>query len=225
MDVNPNQDLRFKEILKTVLPGANLWVYVYLVKVISGQRTLDWCNAAYSSVSNLKGGMLFSIALVVVFMSGYIINLLSSYAERTLYKCERFKRPSKVILNYSETYSVHEIDIIRNEFKGSLFQDVVCNDQAKKILNIIKGRIQRKDNLVEDFYHRSIMGRNFCGSQIIATILSCLLVNGIKCSCLFWAISILLAVAYGLEWRRMNCIYVKNIFLEYIRELHEKTKT
>lgn len=64
---------------------------------------------------------------------------------------------------------IWHIDVfkIREEFKSILFNGIVCEQQAKQIVNTIKGRINRKDNMVEEMYHQSVLARNLLAAQFL----------------------------------------------------------
>lgn len=219
-DVNPNQDLRFKEILKTLLPGGYLLAFVFLAKEICKATVKSGYEQVFICLSDASPSTAYTILLLVAFMTGYVNHFMASAFERIMYFTKILPRPSKIVLNGCKCYRVDHLGMILEEFKPLLFNGHVCQSQAAIILSSIKSRITRKDNLVEDFYHRSIMGRNFFSAQFWATTFCLTTLDGTFNSKFLLTSTVLLVIFFA-EWYRQNCVYVKNIFQEYIIERNQ----
>ena len=167
--------------------------------------------------SDLSEGAKYAMLAIVVYVVGVLINYLASLCERLLYKSRLLKRPSQKILNDdTEEYKVNGIERIREEFNDLLFKGVVCQEQAHRIVNIIKGRINRKDNMVEEMYHQSILARNLLGAQIISVLVG-LFLNYKVFTMPYIFLCTILSLLFYWEWRRKNFVYMRNIFQEDLK--------
>lgn len=224
-DVNPNQDLRFKEIMKRMIPSGYLFSFIYLSVEISGDGLDNKDFKELLSIGNdLSPAVTFAMLTIVVYVVGVLINYLASLAERSSYKIGLLKRPSQRILNDdTKDYKVEGIEKIREEFKSILFNGIVCEQQAKQIVNTIKGRINRKDNMVEEMYHQSVLARNLLATQF----LGCAIIAFFDIKIIgfgYFFISIALIGFFFKEWRRKNFVYMRNIFQEDLRKENNKNK-
>lgn len=141
------------------------------------------------------------------------------------YKSGFINRPSRVILNDdTDNYRVAGVEKIREEFKDKLFNGIVCQKQAYDITNTIKGRISRKDNMVEEMYHQSVLARNLLAAHLFAIIGVFPLCHKAYSDYFFWAITLSLGVVFFGEWRRKNFVYTRNIFQEYLRSKTKEDK-
>lgn len=217
-DVNANQGLRFKEIMKRVIPGGYLFTFVYLSETWFGNEQESESFVKIMNLgSDLSEGAKYAMLAIVVYVVGVLINYLASLCERLLYKSRLLKRPSQKILNDdTEEYKVNGIERIREEFNDLLFKGVVCQEQAHRIVNIIKGRINRKDNMVEEMYHQSILARNLLGAQIISVLVG-LFLNYKVFTMPYIFLCTILSLLFYWEWRRKNFVYMRNIFQEDLK--------
>ena len=122
-DVNANQGLRFKEIMKRIIPAGHLFTFVYLSEEIAGNGSHE--NVCFEKIlslgNDLSDGAKYAMLTIVVYVVGVLINYLASLCERLLYKSGLLKRPSQKILNDdTKEYKVNGIERIREEFSASL---------------------------------------------------------------------------------------------------------
>lgn len=218
-DVNPNQDLRFKEIMKRMIPSGYLFSFIYLSVEICGEGQNNKGFKNILSIGNdLSPAVAFAMLTIVVYVVGVLINFIASWCERHLYKWGCLKRPSQQILNdETDEYKVTGVEKIREEFKDIIVEGYVCEQQAKQIVNTIKGRINRKDNMVEEMYHQSVLARNLLVAQFLECIITAIF--DIKIIGIWYLlISSVLIVFFSIEWRRKNFVYMRNIFQEDLKE-------
>lgn len=216
-DVNPNQDLRFKEIMKRLIPGAYFYVYIFICYKLWNSGKTASLESLTHVMDGLQGSVQLALWIMIVYMSGFVLNNLASIFERTLYKIG-FNRPSRLVLTKNGSDWIDGADKIIEASKVMLSDGEVCQEQAKHILDFAKRNISRKDNLVEEMYHHSIMARNILCSHILGFFASLYLIPQISSSCMFILASLLLSIVYYKEWRRKNIVYVQNIFVEYLVE-------
>lgn len=220
-DVNLNQDLRFKEIMRRMLPGSYIMLFVY----VSCKLTTFSMSSFGQKLMNLTDGMgdwiRFSFLLVAVYFIGYVVNILASLLERKIvYKIFKIHRPSRDILNGDGHYQVSNPKrIIKEAGVKTDTSGKVAQRQAFEVLRYVKSQISRRDNLVEDMYYQSVMARNLFCAHLIANVVFFIFCDVDRCCarCIFLLTSALLLVLFWNEWRRKNFVYVRNIFEEYLK--------
>lgn len=220
-DVNPNQDLRFKEIMRRMLPGSYIMLFVY----VSCKLTEFSMSSFGQKLMNLTDGMgdwvRFSFLMVAVYFIGYVVNILASLMERKIvYKIFKIHRPSRDILNGDGHYQVSNPKrIIKEAGVKTDTSGKVAQRQAFEVLRYVKSQISRRDNLVEDMYYQCIMARNLLCAHLIANVVFFIFCDVDRCCarCIFLLTSALLLVLFWHEWRRKNFVYVRNVFEEYLK--------
>lgn len=222
-DVNPNQDLRFKEIMKRVIPGAYFFSYIYIVWKLVTTEPICFQQQLSNVTNNVNNGVEVALWLLVTYIGGFVINSMASFFERNL--CYRlFNRPSKKVLTFGGKDEIEGADNIIKDSKVRLSFRSITNDEARCILRFVKNHIARKDNLVEEMYHQSIMARNLCMSHFLAMFISYFFVPNLLASSTYVIVSIFLLLIFWKEWRRKNLVYVRNVFTEYLQEKSDKAK-
>lgn len=222
-DVNPNQDLRFKEIMKRVIPGAYFFSYIYIVWKLVTSEPICFKQQLYNVMNNVNDGVEVALWLLVTYIGGFVINSMASFWERNL--CYRlFNRPSKKVLTFGGKDEIEGADNVIKDSKVRLSFRSITNDESRCVLRFVKNNIARKDNLVEEMYHQSIMARNLCMSHFLAMFISYFFVPDLLASSTYVIVSIFLLLIFWKEWRRKNLVYVRNIFTEYLQEKSDKAK-
>lgn len=221
-DVNPNQDLRFKEIMRRMLPSAYMMFYVFVAWKLTDTQLSKFGQSIMNITVDMGGWIRFSFLVVATYMMGYVINILASFLERNIvYDLFQISRPSMNVLNGKGHYIVSSVHkIVQDSGVKTDTNGEVCQKQASDILRFVKGKIKRRDNLVEDMYYQSILARNLLCAHVIGVVLVFVLTIGLKCCILaaFLIVSIFLFVLFWKEWRRKNSVYVRNIFEEYLNK-------
>ena len=222
-DVNPNQDLRFKEIMKRVIPGAYFFSYIYIVWKLVTTEPICFQQQLSNVTNNVNDGVEVALWLLVTYIGGFVINSMASFWERNV--CYRlFNRPSKKVLTFGGKDEIEGADNIIKDSKVCLSFRSISNDESRRILRFVKNHIARKDNLVEEMYHQSIMARNLCMSHFLAMFISYFFVPNLLASSTYVIVSIFLLLIFWNEWRRKNLVYVRNIFTEYLQGKSDKAK-
>ena len=174
-------------------------------------------------MNNVNDGVEVALWLLVTYIGGFVINSMASFWERNL--CYRlFNRPSKKVLTFGGKDEIEGADNIIKDSKVCLSFRSISNDESRRILRFVKNHIARKDNLVEEMYHQSIMARNLCMSHFLAMFISYFFVPDLLASSTYVIVSIFLLLIFWKEWRRKNLVYVRNIFTEYLQENSDKAK-
>lgn len=222
-DVNPNQDLRFKEIMKRVIPGAYFFSYIYIVWKLVTTEPICFQQQLSNVTNNVNDGVEVALWLLLTYIGGFVINSMASFFERNL--CYRlFNRPSKKVLTFGGKDEIEGADNIIKDSKVRLSFRTITNDESRCVLRFVKNHIVRKDNLVEEMYHQSIMARNLCMSHFLAMFISYFFVPNLLASSTYVIVFIFLLLIFWKEWRRKNLVYVRNIFTEYLQEKSDKAR-
>lgn len=173
--------------------------------------------------NNVNDGVEVALWLLVTYIGGFVINSMASFWERNV--CYRlFNRPSKKVLTFGGKDEIEGADNIIKDSKVCLSFRSITNDESRRILRFVKNHIARKDNLVEEMYHQSIMARNLCMSHFLAMFISYFFVPNLLASSTYVIVSIFLLLIFWNEWRRKNLVYVRNIFTEYLQGKSDKAK-
>lgn len=221
-DVNPNQDLRFKEIMRRLIPGGYCFVFLHIVYVFYGVGTCDLYEKV-ACVANGTGATRYSLIVIAAYIIGFVNNTIASSVERMLYKNNYITRPSRLVLTKDSKYRMDKsVDVIRKS-GVSVIGENVCQEQAMKILRIAKVSIQRKDNMVEEMFHQSIMARNLLCMHIISALVAVALFAipfDLSHILFFFVVVFIIGWLFWKEWRRKNIVYVRNVFEEYIMSKH-----
>ncbi len=203
---------RFQDILRMVIPGLYLITLCFILFVWVG-----WIDVSEGAtiLSLIKSSFANTMALILPFIGfviGYIINVVSSYIERIIYKVPKAKRPSAyVLMGKNKNYHIDNLD----QLKVKIRIEEVTNDNANKAFQSAKEELRNDEN-INVFYAQSILARNLAGCQVLFTILCliCLFINW-RLS-LWWGIgSFLLCAIMVYNWWRQRCVYAKYVFAAY----------
>lgn len=203
---------RFQDILRMVIPGLYLITLCFILFVWVG-----WIDVSDGStiLSLIKSSFSNTLALILPFMGfvvGYIINVVSSYFERIIYKFPKVTRPSACVLSgKNKNYHIENLDQLICKIRI----DEVNNDNANKAFQKAKEALRNDEN-INVFYAQSILARNLSGCQILFTII-CLICIFINWKLSFWWTlgSLLLCVMLVCNWWRQRCVYAKYVFAAY----------
>lgn len=198
---------RWQEIIKILIPGFYLLFGVGISCLIT--------HNAFDKEIIETVGKLSAIFLVLFFFAafvvGYINEIISGGLESCLYLCD-VPRPSRLILNNCFT----RFQIIRNrDLRDKLELEVdgsVDNKKSAKALAQAKQSINM--DVCQEIYYQFVLSRNFFFAHLVTSIMMLCFIG--------WSWYLLLAfVLIGLllcwQWWKMNLVYVKKIFSEYLK--------
>lgn len=78
-DVNPNQDLRFKEIMKRIIPAGYLFSYIYLsIELFSDGGSSESFQNILGLGRGLNDVVSFAMLTILVYVAGFVINYIAS---------------------------------------------------------------------------------------------------------------------------------------------------
>lgn len=200
-----------------------LFSYIYIVWKLVTTEPIYLQQQLSNVTNNVNDGVEVALWLLVTYIVGFVINSMASFWERNV--CYRlFNRSSKKVLTFGGKDEIEGADNIIKDSKVCLSFRSISNDESRRILRFVKNHIARKDNLVEEMYHQSIMARNLCMSHFLAMFISYFFVPNLLASSTYVIVSIFLLLIFWKEWRRKNLVYVRNIFTEYLQGKSDKAK-
>ena len=198
---------RWQEIIKILIPGFYLLFGVGISYLIS--------HNAYDKEIVETVGKLSAILIVLFFFAafvvGYINEIISGGLEYLMYHWG-IPRPSRLILNNSFT----RFQIIRNnDLRNKLDlqrNGTVDNLKSAKALSQAKQSINMEG--CQEFYYQSVLSRNLFFVHLFTSIIMFCIIG--------WSLVLLLfGVSIGVllcwQWWKMNLVYVKKIFTEYLK--------
>lgn len=151
------------------------------------------------------------LLLFVAFIVGFVNEVISGEIEYLMYRLG-VPRPSLLILkNVFCRYCVYDI----SKFKEKLSIDHderIDNEKAATCLRKAKQSIDME--ICKELYYQSVLSRNLFVAHLIVTFLILIFVSfSFKILFFLFVLSVLL----GWQWWKMNMVYVKNIFVEFLR--------
>ena len=172
---------------------------------------LDTESIPYKALTSSFANVLVLLLPFIGFVVGYVINILASLCERTVYKKGWITRPSAIILNNSSKYPVDNLENLKNRL-GIIHVD---NDSANIAFQKAKEKLSGNE-VILTFHSQSILARNLACSQIILTIVCAFsIIKDCKVALIWFIVSLLLSILMVYNWKRQTCVYAKYVFSKY----------
>lgn len=213
-------EFRYNEIIIWLVPGLYLLCVWSLFILIPFSNSSD-IQVYIRFLKGIPDGVLTSAALFFIpfvsFVIGYLINYISSQMEYWLYSMNILERPSRIILkDKSKRYKISNLNSLLCRL-GSTNQNIDSNEKA----NILLMQAKQSVNIcsLDTYYFKSVFGRNLCCAQvivIIAIVVCSIYYKYIDYTTLIFCLTI--GVLLFTSWQRNSKIYVKNIFILYLKE-------
>lgn len=198
---------RWQEIIKILIPGFYLLFGVgisYLINHVTFDKEI------VEDVGKLSA-ILLVLLFFAAFVVGYVNEIISGGLEFLMFLLG-VPRPSRLILNNCFV----RFQIIRsNDLRNKLgFQNEGSVDNAKSAKALAQAKQSINMDGCQEFYYQSVLSRNlFIAHLFTSIIMSCIIGWS-------WMLS-LFAVSIGVllcwQWWKMNLVYVKKIFSEYLK--------
>ena len=198
---------RWQEIIKILISGFYL-LFGIGISVLINHNAID--KGIVETVGKLSA-ILLVLLFFAAFVVGYINEIISGGLEYLMYHWG-IPRPSRLILNNRFTrFQIVRNHELRNKL-GLLRNGFVDNGKAAKALAQAKQSINMDG--CQEFYYQSVLSRNlFFVHLFTSTIMNCII--GWSWWLLLFAISVSLLLCW--QWWKMNLVYVKKIFTEYLK--------
>ena len=200
---------RWQEIIKILIPGFYLLFGVGIsISCLITQNALD--KEFIETVGKLSV-ILLVLLFFAAFVVGYINEIISGGLEYLMYHWG-IPRPSRLVLNNSFT----RFQIVRNnDLRNKLSlprEGSVDNVMSAKALAQAKQSINME--VCQEFYYQSVLSRNIFFAHLFTSIIM-FFILGWSWWLLLFAVSVGLLLCW--QWWKMNLVYVKKSFSEYLK--------
>ena len=166
----------------------------------------DMCE----SISKISA-LLIMLILLGAFIVGYINEIISGGIEYILYCCG-LPRPSRLVLNNSfKRFSIENISDLRHKLQ---LPETGFIDNAKAAKGLVQSKQATEIDKYQEFYYQSVLARNLFFSHIFSSVLLTIIIG---CSWTLLLSILIIAVLFCWQWWKMNLVYVKKIFIEYLK--------
>lgn len=198
---------RWQEIIKILIPGFYL-LFGIGISVLINHNAFD--KGIVEIIGKLSA-ILLVLLFFAAFVVGYINEIISGGLEYLMYHWG-IPRPSRLILNNSFTrFHIVRNSDLRNKL-GLQGNDFVDNGKSAKALTQAKQSINMDG--CQEFYYQSVLSRNLFFAHLFTSIIM-FFILGWSWILFVFTVSVVLLL-YWQCWK-MNLVYVKKIFLEYLK--------
>ena len=199
---------RWQEMSKILIPGFYLLCGIGFSYLISHNAFDKEIVETIGKLSAILLVLLFFAAFVV----GYINEIVSGGLEFLMYYLG-VPRSSRLVLNNNFT----RFQIVRNnDLRNKLsLQREGSVDNVKSAKALAQAKQSINMDVCQEFYYQSVLSRNLFFAHLFTSIIMFFILG--------WSWMLLLsAILVGLllcwQWWKMNLVYVKKIFSEYLKD-------
>lgn len=198
---------RWQETMKILIPGFYIICSIGMGYFCTHyQIDKDMCE----NISKISA-ILIMLILLGAFIVGYINEIISGGIEYILYCCG-LPRPSRLVLNNSfKRFSLEKNRDLRHKLQ-QLETGFIDNIKAAK--GLAQAKQTTEIDKYQEFYYQSVLARNLFFGHMFS---SGLLMIIIGCSWTLFLSTLIIAVLFCWQWWKMNLVYVKKIFVEYLK--------
>lgn len=198
---------RWQEIIKILIPGFYL-LFGIGISVLINHNAFD--KGIVETVGKLSA-ILLVLLFFAAFVVGYINEIISGGLEYLMYHWG-IPRPSRLILNNRFTrFQIVRNHELRNKL-GLLRNDFVDNGKAAKALVQAKQSINMDG--CQEFYYQSVLSRNLFFVHLFTSIIMFFILGW---SWILFVFTVSVGLLLYWQWWKMNLVYVKKIFSEYLK--------
>ena len=155
--------------------------------------------------------ILIMLILLGAFIVGYINEIISGGIEYILYCCG-LPRPSRLVLNNSfKRFSLEKNRDLRHKLQ-QLETGFIDNTKAAK--GLAQAKQTTEIDKYQEFYYQSVLARNLFFGHMFSSGLLMIIIGW---SWTLFLSTLIIAVLFCWQWWKMNLVYVKKIFVEYLK--------
>lgn len=198
---------RWQETMKILIPGFYIICSIGMGYFCTHyQIDKDMCE----SISKISA-ILIMLILLGAFIVGYINEIISGGLEYILY-CSGLPRPSRLVLNKSfKRFSIEKISDLRHKLQ---LPETGFIDNAKAAKGLAQAKQATEIDKYQEFYYQSVLARNLFFGHMFSSVLLMIIIG--------WSWTLLLSILFIAallcwQWWKMNLVYVKKIFIEYLK--------
>lgn len=198
---------RWQETIKILIPGFYLTIGILACLLVADNPF----GYGWIDIAEKLSVYILVLLLFVAFIVGFVNEVISGETENLMYRLG-VPRPSLLILkNVFCRYCVYDITKLKE--KLSIDSDErLDNEKAAAYLRKAKQSIDMEK--CKELYYQSVLSRNLFIAHLIVAFLILIFVS-FSFKILFFLL--VLFVLLGWQWWKMNMVYVKNIFVEFLR--------
>lgn len=198
---------RWQETMKILIPGFYILCSIGMGYFCAHyQIDKDMCE----SISKISA-ILIMLILLGAFIVGYINEIISGGIEYILYCCG-LPRPSRLVLNKSfKRFSIEKISDLRHKLQ---LPKTGFIDNAKAAKGLAQAKQATEIDKYQEFYYQAVLARNLFFGHIFSSVLLTIIIG---CSWTLLLSILIIGVLFCWQWWKMNLVYVKKIFVEYLR--------
>lgn len=198
---------RWQETMKILIPGFYILCSIGMEYFCTHfQIDKDMCE----SISKISA-ILIMFILLGAFIVGYINEIISGGIEYILYRCG-LPRPSRLVLNKSfKRFSIEKISDLRHKLQ---LPETGFIDNAKAAKGLAQAKQATEIDKYQEFYYQAVLARNLFFGHIFSSVLLTIIIGW---SWTLFLSILIIAVLLCWQWWKMNLVYVKKIFVEYLK--------
>lgn len=198
---------RWQETMKILIPGFYIICSIGMGYFCTHyQIDKDMCE----NISKISA-ILIMLILLGAFIVGYINEIISGGIEYILYCCG-LPRPSRLVLNNSfKRFSLEKNRDLRHKLQ-QLETGFIDNIKAAK--GLAQAKQTTEIDKYQEFYYQSVLARNLFFGHMFSFGLLMIIIGWA------WTLflsTLIIAVLFCWQWWKMNLVYVKKIFVEYLK--------
>lgn len=198
---------RWQETMKILIPGFYIICSIGMGYFCTHyQIDKDMCE----NISKISA-ILIMLILLGAFIVGYINEIISGGIEYILYCCG-LPRPSRLVLNNSfKRFSLEKNRDLRHKLQ-QLETGFIDNTKAAK--SLAQAKQTTEIDKYQEFYYQSVLARNLFFGHMFSSGLLMIIIGW---SWTLFLSTLIIAVLFCWQWWKMNLVYVKKIFVEYLK--------
>lgn len=198
---------RWQETMKILIPGFYIICSIGMGYFCTHyQIDKDMCE----NISKISA-ILIMLILLGAFIVGYINEIISGGIEYILYCCG-LPRPSRLVLNNSfKRFSLEKNRDLRHKLQ-QLETGFIDNIKAAK--GLAQAKQTTEIDKYQEFYYQSVLARNLFFGHMFSSGLLMIIIGW---SWTLFLSALIIAVLFCWQWWKMNLVYVKKIFVEYLK--------
>ncbi len=198
---------RWQETMKILIPGFYILICVGLGCLLNYVQLV---KEFFDLIGKLSA-ILIILMFFVSFVIGYINEIVSGAIEYILYKF-KVPRPSRLVLNNTiERFRIIENTELRLKLQIST-NALIDNTLAAK--SLAKAKQTTETDKYQEFYYQSVLARNLFFGHSFSLVFLLIVLDWCW---MFLALGILVGILFLWQWWKMNLVYVKKIFVEYLK--------
>lgn len=198
---------RWQETMKILIPGFYILCSIGMGYFFTHyQIDKDMCEG----ISKISA-ILIMFVLLGSFIVGYINEIISGGIEYILYCCG-LPRPSRLVLNNSfKRFSIEKICDLRYKLQ---LPETGFIDNVKAAKGLAQAKQATEIDKYQESYYQSVLARNLFFGHMFSSVALTIIIGR---SWTLFLSTLIIAVLLCWQWWKMNLVYVKKIFVEYLK--------